>query len=139
MIEARKSLRASATRLGAQESHGRENEQSIEDQFHGEVNRIDDAEERRNPADEQENDAKENALAGAARAGFVVPRDHLKAGPRIIFAIHPGDGEKVRQLPEEKDGEETPRAGIEPPAGRRPADHGWQRARESRPPGCWSC
>ncbi len=54
--------------------------------------------------------------------------DHLKASPRIIFAVHPGDGEEVRQLPEEKDGKETPGAGIQPPAGGRPADHRRQRS-----------
>ena len=139
MIEARKSLRASATAWVRRESHGRENEQPIEDQFHGKVDGIDDAEESRNPADEKENNAKENALARAARPGFVSPRNHLKTGPRIIFPVHPGDGEKVGQLPEEEDGKETPRAGIQPPAGGRPADHRRQRSWDRAHQGVGRC
>ena len=45
----------------------------------------------------------------------------LKAGARVIVAIHPGDREEMRQLPEKQDREETPCAGVQCFRARRPS------------------
>src|SRR5207244_7675250 len=44
-------------------------------------------------------------------------------------AIHPGNGEEMRQLPKKEDREEHPGPRVERSPSRRPADHRWNRAR----------
>ena len=73
--------------------------------------------------------AEKNGLAGAADASFVVARQHPKSGPLVIVAVHPGDGEEMRHLPDENDREKSPGAEIERIASGRPADQRRERAR----------
>ena len=49
-------------------------------------------------------------------------RQHLDPTLGIVFAIHPGDGVKVRELPDEQDQEQCKCSSIEAAARRRIAD-----------------
>lgn len=47
----------------------------------------------------------EDDLGGAKTLG-VVAWNHTKASTRVILSMNPGEGEKVRELPEEQSGRE---------------------------------
>ncbi len=63
-------------------------------------------------ADGYERRGVENNLAEGAGAVLVDYRKHQNAGAGVIFAVHPGDGVEMRELPEKKNGEEQPGAGA---------------------------
>src|SRR5207244_5796227 len=77
----------------------------------------------------QEQDAEKNALAGATFAAAVIARNHAETRPRIIFAVHPSDGEEMRQLPQKNYRKQTPCPRADTSAHSRPADHRWTCAR----------
>ncbi len=52
---------------------------------------------------------------------------HRVAAARIVLAVHPREREEVGELPHEEEPAEEPRARVELPRRRRPADHGGDR------------
>src|SRR5205823_13118665 len=74
-------------------------------------------------------DAKKNGLTGAANPRFIIARQHAKSGPLVIATTKPGDGEEVRDLPDENDREQSPGPEIERVTGRRPPNQRRRRAR----------
>ena len=61
---------------------------------------------------------------------FVDVGQHDETRPRIVLAVHPRNGQKMRHLPAEQDRKERPRLLVDRPARRRPADHRRQRPRD---------
>ena len=69
----------------------------------------------------------------AAGCGFVGRFDHGQhedAGFGVVFAIHPGDGVEVRELPQEQDGVEDSGFPVEEAAGGGVADERGHGARD---------
>jgi len=67
-------------------------------------------------------------LLPCALAVGIHQRQHLEAGPRVIVPVHPGNGKKMRQLPEGQDGEQGPAFTAHFAARGRPAHQGRERA-----------
>src|SRR3954469_21358547 len=98
-----------------QKSHRNENEEAVQEKLRRQIIVIHDFEKRGRAGNEKKEDAEEHALACTPGAAVVALRNHLETGPRVIFAIHPRDGEKVRHLPEEEDRKQTPGADLDMP------------------------
>src|SRR6516164_10725513 len=110
-----------------------------------EVEHASKAHDRRKQTDSDKRGRVENDLAEGTRALFVDHGQHEDAGAGVIFAIHPGNGVEVRELPEKKDREEQPGSGVKLARRRGPANHWgncpWDRADEGGPDGAlleWS-
>src|SRR5437867_8585087 len=73
------------------------------------------AEDSRQQAHRDQHECIDNdLLRGDAAIGFH-HRQHQNPGAAVIFAIHPGDGEKMWELPEKQDSEEHPSLDAECP------------------------
>src|SRR5688572_5945541 len=79
-------------------------------------------------ADEDQGQGLQDDLPRRAPALGIDDRQHRISRLRVVLAVQPRDREEVRQLPEEQDAEERPRAGVERAPRRRPSHHGGQRA-----------
>src|SRR6516165_194853 len=74
-------------------------------------------------ADGNKRGCVENDLTEGARAVCIDEGKHENSGAGVVFAVHPGDGVEVGELPNEENGEEKPSAGVEFTGGGGPADH----------------
>jgi len=79
--------------------------QALDDQLKAEQDKLD----QKNLKE----DAKKNGLTGTTNTSFIVAREHAKSGLRVIATTKPGDGEEVRDLPDEDDREQSPGSEIE--------------------------
>src|SRR5437660_12729175 len=86
------------------------------------------ADKRRGSRDQQQEHAKKDGLTGAANPRFIVAREHAKSGSLVIPTTKPGDGEEVRDLPDENDREQSPGTEIERIANCSPTDQRWKGA-----------
>ena len=83
-------------------------EERAEHQGAEEVDAAGQPDERRQQADREERQAAGHDLPLGAAAVGIDHRQHPDAGARVVVAVEPRDGERVRQLPEEQDPEEHP-------------------------------
>src|SRR5213595_2727719 len=109
-------------------THCHRGEKSSQDYFGQQINCICHADKRRGSRDQQQEDAKKDSLTGAANPRFIVAREHAKSGSLVIPTTKPGDGEEVRDLPDENDREQGPGPEIERIASCRPPDQRWKGA-----------
>src|SRR5581483_11837013 len=92
----------------SQKPHGNSNKQTAQYQFDGEIRECDDSDKCRQTSQNQEQNTKKHALTGAAFTAEVIARNHAKTRSRIVFAVHPCNGEEMRQLPKHKNYKKTP-------------------------------
>ena len=81
--------------------------------------------------DRQQRGGPQHGLPRCEHALRIDHGQHRQAGARVVLAIHPGDGEEVRQLPQEHQQKQRPRRRTASRASRRraaPADERRQRA-----------
>src|SRR5438309_8071085 len=103
-------------------------EKSSENNFRQQITLIRHPDIRRRSCDQSKEHAKKNGLTGTANSSFIVAREHAKSGLRVIATTEPGDGEEVRDLPDEDDREQSPGSEIERVASSRPPDQRRKRA-----------
>src|SRR5438874_853726 len=77
----------------AMEAQSESGERATQNQLHEEINRVRHSDKCRNSADEQEQHAEKNGLAGAAHAALVIAREHVESSAGVIVPAHPSDGE----------------------------------------------
>src|SRR5205823_12745522 len=96
----------------------------------------DDSNKCRQASQDEEQNTEKHTLTGAALAAEVIARNHAETRSRIVFAVHPGNGEEMRQLPLQKNYEKAARGCVDYSSSCCPADHWRCWARGRRPAGC---
>src|SRR5256885_11838509 len=82
-------------------------------------------------ADREQPQRKGENLPPGEAAFDVLRRQHDVSRAGVILTVHPGDAEKMGELPQEQQGVEDPSLQAQAAARRRPADQGWHGARKS--------
>ena len=127
MIDPKNRRRASAMLRVDVELERQRNEEQRKDERAGEIDRAGHADERGREAERQQRQRVDDGLTPRAAAVGLEHRQHREPRPRVILAIDPCDRQKVRQLPQENDAEEDPRALRQLVERRCPADDRRQR------------
>src|SRR5487761_488083 len=84
---------------------------------------------RRKQADGQKRGRREDNLAEGRGAVPIRHGKHADSRAGIVLTIHPGDGVKMRELPQKQNREEQPSASVQRAPGRGPSDEQWYRSR----------